>query len=82
MCYSSQRDAYLLLVGKKWQDTLASQSWHVEGMTYREGLWGRFYTCDHNKDNYLDADELLNCTTEAFFMARPNQDQELTRYTT
>lgn len=79
VCYSSQRDAYLLLVGKKWRDTLASQPWHVDGMTFRESLWGRFYTCDKNKDNYLDSDEMMNCTSEAVFHARPDQDPELTR---
>ncbi|XP_063884862.1 follistatin-related protein 1-like [Scylla paramamosain] len=79
VCYSSQRDAYLLLVGKKWRDTLSSQPWHVDGMTFRESLWGRFYTCDKNKDNYLDSDETLNCTSDTVFMARPNQDRELTR---
>lgn len=80
VCYSSQRDAYLLLVGKRWRDTLSAQPWHVDGMTFRESLWGRFYTCDKNKDNYLDSDETLNCTSDTVFMARPNQDHDLTRY--
>ncbi|XP_042238911.1 follistatin-related protein 1-like [Homarus americanus] len=80
VCYSSQRDALLQVVKKHWQDTLADQPWHVPGMTYRESLWGRFFTCDGDKDNHLNSDEFLNCTIGAFFMARPEQERELTRY--
>lgn len=79
VCYSPQRDAFLLVVGKHWQDTIQEQPWHVSGMTYRESLWGRFFTCDVDEDKYLDAEELLNCTSDAVFMARPEQNQELTR---
>lgn len=79
VCYSSQRDALLVIIGKHWQDTLNSQPWHVSGMTYRESLWGRFYTCDEDRDKYLESDELLNCTSNVVFMARPGQEQELTR---
>ncbi|XP_066961294.1 follistatin-related protein 1-like isoform X1 [Macrobrachium rosenbergii] len=79
VCYSSQRDALLLVIGKHWQKTLATQPWHVSGMTYRESLWGRFFTCDEDRDKFLESDELLNCTKDAFFMARPEQNQELTR---
>lgn len=79
VCYGSQRDALLLVIGKHWQKTLAKQPWHVSGMTYRESLWGRFFTCDEDRDKFLESDELLNCTMGAFFMARPGQDQELTR---
>ncbi|KAG7159621.1 hypothetical protein Hamer_G004294 [Homarus americanus] len=78
VCYSSQRDALLQVVKKHWQDTLADQPWHVPGMTYRESLWGRFFTCDGDKDNHLNSDEFLNCTIGAFFMARPEQERELT----
>ncbi|KAK7082918.1 Follistatin-related protein 1 [Halocaridina rubra] len=79
VCYGSQRDALLLIIGKHWQKTLATQPWHVSGMTYRESLWGRFYTCDEDRDKFLESDELLNCTSDVLFFARPGQEQELTR---
>ncbi|XP_047468900.1 follistatin-related protein 1-like [Penaeus chinensis] len=79
VCYSAQRDAFLVVVNRHWQETLDSQPWHVAGMTFRESLWGRFYSCDRDRDNYLGTDELLNCTSSAPFRARPEQDQELTR---
>ncbi|XP_045601452.2 follistatin-related protein 1 isoform X2 [Procambarus clarkii] len=79
VCYSSQRDALLVVVRKHWQDTLSNQPWHVSDMTYRESLWGRFFTCDADKDNYVNSDELLNCTSGSFFLARPEQENELTR---
>jgi len=79
VCYSSQRDAFLIVLGRHWQDTLPTQPWYVTGMKYRESLWGRFFSCDEDKDNHLDTDEMLNCTSGALFMARPEQDKELTR---
>ena len=59
--------------------TLKAQPWHVEGMTYRESLWGRFFTCDEDKNNYLTPDELFACTNETAMFARPEQDDSLTK---
>ena len=83
VCYGPQRDAMRFLLVDNWQNTLKDQPWHVEGMTFRESLWGRFFTCDGNvdgtKDNYLTPEELLKCSKDVEFFSRPGQDNKLTK---
>ncbi|CAL4084696.1 unnamed protein product, partial [Meganyctiphanes norvegica] len=79
VCFGPQRDSLRILVLRHWKDTMNKEEWHVPGMTYRESLWGRFFTCDDDRDHYLSPDEFLNCTNDINFNARPNQDSELTR---
>ncbi|XP_045590827.1 follistatin-related protein 1-like [Procambarus clarkii] len=35
--------------------------------------------CDADKDNYVNSDELLNCTSGSFFLAHSEQENVLTR---
>nr|XP_045588587.1 follistatin-related protein 1-like [Procambarus clarkii] len=42
-------------------------------------LSGSTSKCDADKDNYVNSDELLNCTSGSFFLAPPEQENELTR---
>merc|ERR1719369_853961 len=79
VCFGPQRDSLRVLVLRHWKDTMNKQEWHVDGMTYRESLWGRFFTCDDDRDHFLSPDEFLNCTNDINFNGRPNQDSELTR---
>lgn len=79
-CYGPQRNALRFLIVEHFEDDLKKQSWHLEGMTYREGLWGWFFSCDKDKDQYLNSVELFACAKEVNFFARPGQDNELTKY--
>merc|ERR1711962_1662222 len=79
VCFGPQRDSLRILVLNHWKDNMYKEEWHVPGMTYRESLWGRFFTCDDDRDHHLSPDEFLNCTSDINFNARPNQDSELTR---
>ncbi|KAB7496079.1 Follistatin-related protein 1 [Armadillidium nasatum] len=78
-CYGPQRNALRFLIVEHFEDDLKKQSWHLEGMTYREGLWGWFFSCDKDKDQYLNSVELFACAKEVNFFARPGQDNELTK---
>jgi len=80
VCLQHERDILHHRVVNFFHHHRRDQSWFREGMSTREARWGHFITCDTSRDNFLDANEFLECVKDNVTLpGRPRKNAELVR---